>query len=233
MKAYKNTKDMMINLGIISEENLRIFSNRTRDNDNLKVWIDEKTNVIFLDSFYVGDDEYKSGDYKVKKQKYTGDPSFERNMDQERRFKKFNGIVKNKIIVDVGCKDGEFLKSTRANTINSFGVDLDKSSFEILKESKITCVDNLDKINENYVDFAFFFHSFEHFNDPLIMLEKTYRILKPGGKIFIEVPHARDILLNWLYTDEFKNFTLWSQHLILHTKESLNKIVSVVGFEKF
>ena len=74
MKTYKDTKDMMINLGIISEENLRIFSNRTRDNDNLKVWIDEKTNVIFLDSFYVGDDEYKSGDYKIKKQKYW-DPS--------------------------------------------------------------------------------------------------------------------------------------------------------------
>lgn len=63
------------------------------------------------------------------------------------------------------------------------------------------------------------------------MLNKTFKILKPGGSIYIEVPHAKDILLCDLYLEEFKSFTLWSQHLILHTKESLRKMISFCGYE--
>ena len=44
------------------------------------------------------------------------------------------------------------------------------------------------------------------------------------------MPHAKDILLNQLYSEEFKKFTLWSQHLILHTKRSLRKMVSFCGY---
>jgi len=49
--------------------------------------------------------------------------------------------------------------------------------------------------------------------------------------LVIEVPHANDFLLSTLNNDEFKQFTLWSQHLILHTKESLCRILRYAGFE--
>ena len=84
---------------------------------------------------------------------------------------------------------------------------------------------------EPKIDTVFLFHSFEHFNNPISILQSIYKSLKPGGDIIIEVPHAKDILLNELYIEEFKKFTLWSQHLILHTRESLKKMISSAGFD--
>ena len=53
--------------------------------------------------------------------------------------------------------------------------------------------------------------------------------LRPGGKLIIEVPHARDFPLHFLDLDAFKNFTLWSQHLILNTRESLLRFMQCTG----
>ena len=45
----------------------------------------------------------------------------------------------------------------------------------------------------------------------------------------IEVPHAKDLLLSYVPCEKFKQFTLWSQHLILHTRESLRKTLEIIG----
>ena len=42
------------------------------------------------------------------------------------------------------------------------------------------------------------------------------------------MPHANDLLLN---LKEFRNFTLWSEHLVLHTKLSLTKYLNITGFK--
>ena len=55
--------------------------------------------------------------------------------------------------------------------------------------------------------------------------------LKDKGKIIIEVPHAEDFLLLQEELKEFKNFTFWSEHLILHTYKSLKSILMKAGFK--
>ena len=55
-------------------------------------------------------------------------------------------------------------------------------------------------------------------------------VLRSHGSLILEVPHASDILLSQLETDAFKRFTLWSQHLILHTRESLRRLLQAGGF---
>lgn len=230
MEKTSKIKKYLLDLGLIKEKNLELYSRSTRDRKNLNVWIDKTTKIIFIDDYYVGDNEYVRGTYKEEKKTLTGDPSFERRMDLERRLKLFLPILKKKTIVDIGCKDGEFLKAIKQETKDVIGIDIDESSFSELKKDGIICYNDLEKIDYNLVDIAFFFHSFEHFDDPLSMLNKTYKIIKPGGSIYIEVPHAKDILLNNLFVEEFKSFTLWSQHLILHTKESLSKMVSFCGY---
>ena len=230
MKKISKIKKYLLDLGLIKEKNLGLYSKSTRDRKNLNVWIDKITKVIFIDDYYVGDGEYKSGYYKQEKKNLTGNPSFERKMDLERRVKLFLPKLKNKTVVDIGCKEGEFLKAIKNVSGDVIGIDLDESSFSELRKIGIICYNNLNKIENNSIDMAFFFHSFEHFDDPLLMLKKTYKIIKPGGSIYIEVPHAKDILLNDLFIKEFKSFTLWSQHLILHTKESLSQMVSFCGY---
>ena len=43
--------------------------------------------------------------------------------------------------------------------------------------------------------------------------------------------HANDFLLNAVACDELKQCTLWSQHLVLHTRDSLRKTLEYFGFE--
>jgi len=56
--------------------------------------------------------------------------------------------------------------------------------------------------------------------------------IKKGGKIIIEVPSAQDYLISLNKLPEFKKFTFWSEHLVLHTAKSLKKILSASGFKK-
>ena len=53
-----------------------------------------------------------------------------------------------------------------------------------------------------------------------------------GGRILIEVPHANDFLLSTVNCEDFKQFTVWSQHLVLHTRESLRKTLEFVRLEE-
>ena len=48
----------------------------------------------------------------------------------------------------------------------------------------------------------------------------------------MEVPHANDFLLkSFLSCDYYKFFSLWSQHLVLHTRNSLTTFLQAVGFD--
>ena len=74
------------------------------------------------------------------------------------------------------------------------------------------------------------FHVFEHLREPLSELNLIYEKLKSNSYLIIEVPHAKDALISLYNIEEFKKFTFWSEHLILHTRESLKIIVENAGF---
>lgn len=44
----------------------------------------------------------------------------------------------------------------------------------------------------------------------------------------MEVPHAKDFLIE--VSEEFRNFTFWSKHLVLHTRSSLQRLAEAAGF---
>jgi len=62
------------------------------------------------------------------------------------------------------------------------------------------------------------------------MLKSIKNQLKENGRIVIEVPHANDFLISTVNCKPFIDFTLWSQHLILHTRESLQKFLLEADF---
>jgi len=62
-------------------------------------------------------------------------------------------------------------------------------------------------------------------------LKNLHKLLSENGKIIIEVPHAKDILIDTFKLDSFKAFTFWSEHLILHTRKSLETFLTAAGFK--
>ena len=74
------------------------------------------------------------------------------------------------------------------------------------------------------------FHVLEHIPFQIDTLKAIKSKLKNNGKIIIEVPHAEDFLILQDELKEFKDFTFWSEHLILHTYKSLKTVLIKAGF---
>lgn len=134
-----------------------------------------------------------------------------------------------KKIADFGCGSGDFLKLVNPFCESVIGIELQQNYVDDLNAVGITCTNTLESVDDDSLDVIVSFHVIEHLPNPLDTLELLKRKIVSGGYVLIEVPHANDFLLNAVACDEFKQFTLWSQHLVLHTRDSLRKMLECVG----
>ena len=208
-------------LGLTSKKSRFLFNNRTRDLSKVNVWRDKLSGVIYIENHYVGDDFYKVTEYNKS--------NFERECDLNRRFNKYGKFVINKKMVDFGCGTGDFLKKVSSKCEFACGVELSSGFRNKLINEKINCVENLKELEDDFFDIFVAFHVIEHLSNPLVILSEIRQKIKSGGQVLIEVPHANDFLLS--SSEEFKQFTLWSQHLVLHTRESLRRVLEYSGFK--
>lgn len=84
-----------------------------------------------------------------------------------------------KKILNLGCG--------KVRIPGSLGVD------RVKIKNYVDVIHNLDVVpypfKDNSIDEIHFYHVLEHLHDPTKKLEELYRILKPGGMIFLRVPH--------------------------------------------
>lgn len=234
----------LIKLKLVSKLNLITLSNKTRDK-KIKVKKDLKTKIIFLDKYitsnaYYSSLKYDDQDKKYKKQsktKITNVQTFSRNIktpiieDDYRRAVQFKKYLKNKDILDFGCGWGGFLRNIK-NYKSLSGVELRKECIHYISSNtkKINISDNINSFEQKF-DIITLFHVLEHIPYQLETLKVLKSKLRNNGKIIIEVPHAEDFLILQDELKEFKNFTFWSEHLILHTFKSLKTVLSKSGFK--
>lgn len=223
--------DYLKKIGLTSENTRAIFSKQTRDNNNLTVWRDEISRVIYIDDYYIGDEHYKNVVH-AKSSTTTEKPAvdFQDHADNERRLTELLKIVSGKTVVDFGCGAGSFLKSLKPHCKNIIGIELGEQYVKTIKNEDVTCLPNLDSIDPKSIDVFCLFHVLEHLPKPWETLVNIRTKLKPDGILVLEVPHAKDFLLDTLKSEDFKKFTLWSEHLILHTRESLFRTLQDAGF---
>ena len=231
----------LLKLKIINKKRIIKLSDSTRDK-KIPVFQDAKSKVIFLGQYKTNHQYYKAIKYnnndiilEKRKKKITLIKTLQGNVkapiieDDKRRVVQHNKFLKNKKILDFGCGWGGFLKKIiKAKSLT--GVELRKECIFYIKKNikKIIVSDNLNNLNEEY-DIITMFHVLEHIPYQIETLKELKKKLTKNGKIIVEVPSANDLLLK---LKEFKKFTFWSEHLILHTESSLRKILKVSGFKK-
>ena len=222
-------------IGLTSEATTTLFHKGTRDNPNIDVFRDQTSGVIYIKDFYVSEEEYKSGEYRNNSAAIAGKNTqyrdYERANDCARRASSLRQFYTGKKVADFGCGYGDFLCNTRDFTSDAVGIELQEDCVRDLNKKGILCFKSLDSIPSKSIDTFFLFHSFEHLPEPLSILTKIRERLYDSGKIVIEVPHANDFLISVLGQESFIDFTLWSQHLILHTRASLKSFLEHSGYK--
>jgi 2-polyprenyl-3-methyl-5-hydroxy-6-metoxy-1,4-benzoquinol methylase len=233
LSFMKTTKELLLELNLIDLNELEVFSTKTRDKDNITVLRDKKSGIIFLEDFITDDTIYEQGGYRTEGTQIFGKRDYEITVDVRRRLTDYEQFYVGKRVLDFGCGEGSFLREIKGLSQELCGVELEKSYVKDLRDTGINCVNQLDEIESGSLDTIFCFHTLEHLKEPLKFLMEFKRLLKPKGNLIIEVPHSNDFLLRYLECEPFKRFTLWSQHLILHSRVSLERFLRASGYNNF
>ena len=139
-------------------------------------------------------------------------------------------MIEGKVWLDVGTGLGGILDLLSSCAAKTIAVEPQQGARESLQKLGYQVYRDLEEVPDQSIEVVTLFHVVEHLTEPLKELQKIRNIMKPGGSIIIEVPHAGDVLLSSFDNDAFKAFTFWSEHLILHTRQSLMAFLQEAGF---
>jgi SAM-dependent methyltransferase len=225
----------LCDLGVCDEKSIESYYPRVRDREDISILRCKKSGVIFTStskhmdmSHYSEKVEFPHYWIEENRKKALID-SFE---DDSRRKNQFLALISNKKWLDVGTGGGGILDLLDPYADKVVAVEPQQRALESLKKENYEAYSDISDVPYDDFDVITLFHVFEHLTEPLNLLKIAYDKLKVGGKIIIEVPHANDFLFSFLDLEEFKKFTFWSEHLVLHNRYSLNALLDEVNFKK-
>jgi 2-polyprenyl-3-methyl-5-hydroxy-6-metoxy-1,4-benzoquinol methylase len=142
-------------------------------------------------------------------------------------------------IIDIGGGYGDFVEILTNKYPNACVTVLEPSVTRITQFSAT----NLIKINqlmdtpfseenkENF-DVVTSFHVLEHVLEPKIFIQNCYRLLKPGGLLYIEVPNQNNDLIN--LSDYYRN-NIWymKAHISYFTVEVVESILNELEIKEY
>jgi len=152
--------------------------------------------------------------------------------DTERRLRDFKYVIANKKWLDIGTGAGGVLDLLSPIALKTAAVEPQEAARKNLIDLGYKVYPSMEDVEDSDYDVASLFNVVEHLTDPMSILKSAKNKMVKGGKIIVEVPHAGDILLSLFENEAFKSYTFWSEHMILHTRESLTALLKAAGFEK-
>jgi SAM-dependent methyltransferase len=140
-------------------------------------------------------------------------------------LKHFLGERRDLKILDVGCGMGGMLPEL-ARFGHAIGIDSDRRSIEICRERGFTSSflggGMQIPVRDSCADLVTFFDCIEHLPDDRRALRDAFRVLKPGGHVFVSVP---------AYQFLFSNNDRVAHHFRRYTRGDLVAKARDAGFE--
>lgn len=132
-------------------------------------------------------------------------------------------LPRDAVVLDFGCGEGTLFAALRKAGLGGafYGVELNAKFGEYasaqgnaLVSSTIACREPVDLIIVNHV--------LEHLHDPVGTLRRLAALLKPGGRLYVDVPDA----------EEYRTiFDLHIAHIYHFTERTLRRLVEQAGLD--
>ncbi len=134
-------------------------------------------------------------------------------------------------VIDIGSGYGNFLKNLKDRGYeNLFGIEPNREAVKVAKENFGFEIYNANlgdaSLPQNMFDAATLIAVIEHFNDPIKELKNIYKLLKPGGYLYVNTPNLLDVTLRQGINKYFKFV-----HTFYFTETSLSNCLKKAGFE--
>lgn len=133
-------------------------------------------------------------------------------------------------LLDVGCGNGEFLEKTKSFGWKVVGLDADEGALKAAADRGI-------EVYQKYVDEFETSDQFnvitlnqviEHVPDPAAALRACFRLLKPGGYVWIDTPNL-DSVGHEYYGKDWRGLEI-PRHLVIFPSHSLKQLLVNIGF---
>lgn len=184
--------------------------------------------------------EYYDDDYIAHRKRRTWGvltPLFERAMnkldaDKDTLVSRYVSLGSSSDVLDVGCAVGTFLQRLRQRYgAHVAGVDFKNlSASPSLSGVEFHCGLFYDAALESErFDLVTMWHFLEHDYDPMRSLRTAARVMRPDGRLVIEVPRLDSRTFRW-FGDRWPGLQA-PQHTVLFDRESLLRAVRGAGLE--
>lgn len=134
-------------------------------------------------------------------------------------------------LLDLGCGNGEFLRIAKSCGWEVVGVDPDleavASGLRLGLNVRHGGIEQFDTENELF-DVITLSHVIEHVHEPVATLKAAYRLLKPGGQLWLETPNI-DSLGHRYYMKNWRGLEP-PRHLVLFNRSSLTNALATADF---
>jgi len=148
---------------------------------------------------------------------------------------KFSGMLKgDEVVLDVGCSTGNFMDLVKGKVREIYGHELNLREVDFCRNVlDLNVADQPlgDRFKEGTFDYITMIYVLEHISEPKDFLCFLKRFLKPGGKLVILVPNARDALVKLYDIPEFRNFHYCIEHLFYYTPKTIKRLFDQAGME--
>ncbi len=168
-----------------------------------------------------------------------GEAAHPRDDNYVEHLRTIEGVCGPGNLLDVGSHSGFFLRIARGRGWKVTGVEPSPTTSALARDrfglDVFTGTLNEVALPESSFDVATLVDVFEHIGQPLALLGDVYRVLRPGGVLFIKVPNVRYVLAKYQLATRFKvpldDILDAREHLGYYSNETLVAILRAAGFE--
>jgi 2-polyprenyl-3-methyl-5-hydroxy-6-metoxy-1,4-benzoquinol methylase len=143
----------------------------------------------------------------------------------------FESFRKTNKILDFGCGRGDFLLSAKKNNWEIYGYETSEQAIFLLSKLGINVLQDTDIVSDdcaNSFDVIVSMEVLEHTIQPVHIIKNIFKLLRPGGILYITVPNFNSI--GRLRMKGNYPIICYPEHISFFTKKSIRVALKRTGF---